>query len=287
MGVGGHMDSRRPPVQAGLAAAYTGVTRFASTGWFHCRNSRWVVDYLNHGQQRQRIGGGAEFVRLSGVAALYRPGCAYHEWQEAADGLDESYIIFAAAGSTERSLRELLTRQGCCHLQDPNRALGELLRRLGEVLFSRAGNFQLLAHSLFCQILAAVLSSERLSAGLRRVQREAVSEPADDFRSQAETFIRERITQRLHVSDLARHFNMSPSAFAHVYPGRVGEPPHRTVLRLKMETAKRLLVDEGRSVKEIAERLGFSSEFHFSHVFKNMEGLAPSHYRTAMTQRKN
>lgn len=281
------MDLRQPPLQAELATAYTGLTRFSATGWFHCRNARWVIDYLNHGQQRQRIGAGGEFVRLSGVAALYCPGCAYHEWQEAAAGLDESYIIFAARGATERSLRELLTRQGCCHLQDPNHVLGELLRRLGEALFSRAANFQLLAHSLFCQLLAAVLTSERLSAGLRRVIRDAAPSPAGDFRSHAERFIRDRITERLRVADLARHFHMSPSAFAHLYPDRVGEPPHRTVLRLKMETAKRLLIDEGRSVKEIAERLAFSSEFHFSHVFKHMEGLAPSHYRTAMTQRKN
>jgi AraC-like DNA-binding protein len=132
-----------------------------------------------------------------------------------------------------------------------------------------------------------VVSSERLAADLRRIQKEATTARADDFRSRAERFIRERITEPLRVTELARHFNMSPSAFAHVYPNRVGEPPHRTVLRLKMETAKRLLVDEGRSVKEIAEHLGFASEFHFSHVFKNMEGLAPSHYRTAMTQRKN
>jgi AraC-like DNA-binding protein len=287
MGVGGHMNLRQPPVQAELNTAYTGVTRFASTGWFHCRNARWVLDYINHGQQRQRVGSGREFVRLNGVAALYSPRCAYHEWQEAGTSLDESYIIFTARGTTECSLRELLTRQGCCHLQDPNHVLGELLRLLGEALFSRAGSFQIVAHALFCQILAGVLSSERLSPDLRRVTRGATTNQANDFRTRAEQFIRERITEPLRVADLARQFNMSSSAFAHFYAGHLGEAPHRTVLRLKMETAKRLLMDEGRSVKEIAEHLGFSSEFHFSHAFKHLEGLAPSHYRAAMTQRKN
>ena len=281
------MNLRQPPVQAGLLTAYTGVTRFASTGWFHCQNPRWVVDYINHGQQRQRIGSGREFMRLNGVAALYAPGCDYHEWQEAEASLDESYIIFTARGATDRSLRELLNGQGYCHVQDPNDMLGALLRRLGEALFSRAGNFEILAHALFCEVLAGVLSAERISTDLHRVTRGAIATPARDFRTRTEQFIRNRITEPLRVADLARHFNMSPSAFAHVYPDRMGEAPHRTVLRLKMETAKRLLVDEHRSVKEIAEHLGFSSEFHFSHAFKRLEGLAPSHYRLAMTQRKN
>jgi AraC-like DNA-binding protein len=278
MGVGGHLELRGPPVRAGLITAYTGVTRFSSTGWFHGRNAKWVVDYINHGQQRQRIGSGREFIRLNGVAALYSPGCAYHEWREARASLDESYIIFTAEGETERSLRGVLARQGYCHVRDPSHVLGELLRRLGELLFSRASSFQILAHALFCQILAVLLSAERLSSDLRQVSREAIAAPAGDFRTRAEQFIRDRITDPVRVADLARHFNMSPSALAHFYSDRVGETPHRTVLRLKMEQAKRLLVDERRAVKEIAAHLGFSSEFHFSSVFKRLEGLAPRHY---------
>jgi AraC-like DNA-binding protein len=268
--------------------AYTGATRFPATGWFHCQNTHWVLDYINHGQQRQRIGSRREFVRFNGIAALYTPGCAYHEWQENGGSLDESYIIFSVRGATERSLRELLTYEKYCHLQDPDFVLGDLLRRVAEVLFSRAGNFELLAHALFCQIVAVVLGSTTSGAGVRRVTRDyGIGAKGGDFRMAVEQFIRERITQPLRVADLARHFNLSPSTFAHVYPDRMGESPHHTVVRLKMEAAKRLLVEERRTVKETAFHLGFSSEFHFSHAFKHLEGLAPNHYRLALRQRKN
>jgi AraC-like DNA-binding protein len=38
------------------------------------------------------------------------------------------------------------------------------------------------------------------------------------------------------------------------------------------------------SVKEIAAKLKFSSEFHFSKQFKHKTGLAPSYYRANYLQ---
>lgn len=285
MGVGGTLSARPLRIEAGLITAYTGVTRFESTGWTHPHPKAWALDTINHGRQRQRIGNRAEFLRLSGIAALYAPWCDFHEWHEAGGSLDESFIVFTTRGEAVRTLRGLVGRQGWCHIQDPQGILGDLLRRIGEVLFSRTANFQLLAHGLFCELLANVMSSERLSPQLRRTWREGGAVKSGDLRARTEQFIRTRIALPLRVADLARHLNMSPSTFAHVYPSRAGEAPHQTVLRLKMEAAKRLLVEARLSVKETAGRLGFSSEFQFSHAFKRMEGLAPRHYLAAITRR--
>jgi AraC-like DNA-binding protein len=78
---------------------------------------------------------------------------------------------------------------------------------------------------------------------------------------------------------------MSTSAFAHAYPRLAGESPYCTVRRLKLEAAKRFLLQDGLSVKECAERLGFSSEFHFSRLFKRLEGLSPTRYRHVLTEK--
>jgi AraC-like DNA-binding protein len=57
------------------------------------------------------------------------------------------------------------------------------------------------------------------------------------------------------------------------------------VQRLKLEAAKCFLLQEGLSVKECAVRLGFSSEFHLSRLFKRLEGLSPTRYRHALTEK--
>ncbi|NUN94477.1 MAG: helix-turn-helix transcriptional regulator, partial [Verrucomicrobiae bacterium] len=91
---------------------------------------------------------------------------------------------------------------------------------------------------------------------------------------------------RWNVAALARRVGMSASAFAHAYPRVAGETPHRAILRLKIEAAKKLLLDQRLRVKETAERLGFSSEFHFSRAFKRLEGVPPRDYRPALLRRR-
>ena len=46
-----------------------------------------------------------------------------------------------------------------------------------------------------------------------------------------------------------------------------------------MEQARALLLNSMLSVKEIAEVLGFSSQYHFSNCFKARIGKSPSDFR--------
>lgn len=55
--------------------------------------------------------------------------------------------------------------------------------------------------------------------------------------------------------------------------------PYEFRLREKMDQARALLLNSMFSVKEIAEILGFSSQYHFSNCFKNRIGKSPSDFR--------
>jgi hypothetical protein len=164
MGIGGRIGSREQALEARLVRAYTGHTRFRVTGWRHLHWKFWVLDYLNHGQQPQRIGGGGKFTRLSGVAALYRPGTRYHERQTAGGSLDESYLLFRLTGEMETAFKGLMGRGGCCHFRDPERLLGDRLRQIGERLFHRRPGFRWLAQGAFLELLGLLLTAQPLAA---------------------------------------------------------------------------------------------------------------------------
>lgn len=102
-----------------------------------------------------------------------------------------------------------------------------------------------------------------------------------------ERYIREHIDETIEVEQLARQMGTSLSSFSHTYPDYCGETPYQTVLRIKIETAKRLLLWEDTSVKEAARRTGFSSPFHLSRVFKRIEGLPPTDWVRAMRKTRN
>jgi AraC-like DNA-binding protein len=60
------------------------------------------------------------------------------------------------------------------------------------------------------------------------------------------------------------------------------ESLHDFLRRTRLDQARVLLADERLSVKEIASRLQFSSEFYFSHWFRRNTEITPSHFRRAI-----
>jgi AraC family transcriptional regulator len=59
----------------------------------------------------------------------------------------------------------------------------------------------------------------------------------------------------------------------------MGQSPSQYFIGLKIETARRLLRETGKSVVEIALDLGYSSPSHFAQVFRRETGRAPATYR--------
>lgn len=285
MRLGGTIKRGQQTVEARLLLAYTGVTRFVVTRWKHCRHRWWVLDYINQGQQQQRVGRGKAFTRFGGVAALYAPGRDYCERQIAGGSVEESYIMFDARGAAGAWLRQLTGVKGWCHFRDPDRVIGAALRRAAELVFYRQPAFHLLAHSVLMELLGLLVTASPLAAKLRAVRTESGAGRRDDLIGAVERFIGDHIAEPVRVADLAAHAKMSASVFARAYSRLADESPYRTVQRLKLEAAKRFLLQDGLSVKECAARLGFSSEFHFSRLFKRLEGLSPTRYRHALTEK--
>jgi AraC family transcriptional regulator len=81
------------------------------------------------------------------------------------------------------------------------------------------------------------------------------------------------------LRDLAADVGLSPSHLSAVFVAVVGVPPHRWLLRRRVERAGDLLRRTRRSVTEIALSCGFSSSQHFATVFKAHEGCAPTDFR--------
>ena len=82
------------------------------------------------------------------------------------------------------------------------------------------------------------------------------------------------------VASLADELAMSRSAFAARFTELVGEPAMRYVTRWRMHArASTRCSDEGATVAELADRLGYRSEAAFSRAFKRVIGTAPGAMR--------
>jgi AraC-like DNA-binding protein len=77
------------------------------------------------------------------------------------------------------------------------------------------------------------------------------------------------------VAALADELAMSRSGFAARFTELVGEPVIQYVTRWRMSVAVNTLRDEGATVAELANRLGYRSEAAFARAFKRTVGVAP------------
>ena len=81
------------------------------------------------------------------------------------------------------------------------------------------------------------------------------------------------------VASLADELAMSRSAFSARFTELAGEPVMRYVARWRMHVAVDALTEEGATVGELADRLGYRSEAAFSRAFKRVIGDSPGTVR--------
>lgn len=81
------------------------------------------------------------------------------------------------------------------------------------------------------------------------------------------------------VSEMARAMSMSQSAFQHTYKKIFGTNVMSDINRARIQQAEMLLSTTTLPLRQIAERSGYSSEFHLMRHFKTHTGMTPTEYR--------
>jgi AraC family transcriptional regulator of arabinose operon len=104
--------------------------------------------------------------------------------------------------------------------------------------------------------------------------------PRDEqYVAEAKRLMRESAAASLNVSALAARLSLDPSYFIRLFKRSSGQPPLAYFLDLKMDTAKHLLLNSTRTIRSVAESLGFEDELYFSRLFKRRVGMPPGAYR--------
>lgn len=93
------------------------------------------------------------------------------------------------------------------------------------------------------------------------------------------SYMHSNLSANLTVTKMADIVGLSERRFRQVFKNITAEQPKRFYDRLKMEMALELLCNTSLSVGEISDKLGYSSQFHFSKAFRSFWGMPPSGYR--------
>ena len=126
----------------------------------------------------------------------------------------------------------------------------------------------------------SLLARALVELAISRVVDRNLALPELDPRIQAAVaYIGAHFNARLSNAGLARQAGMSLSAFMRLFREQVGHALHGYLALKRVEKACIMLHYTGNSVKQIAEETGFCDRYHFSRVFKLLQGMGPAEFR--------
>jgi AraC family transcriptional regulator len=124
-----------------------------------------------------------------------------------------------------------------------------------------------LATLLFAQIRS---DTRRRPAGLSALQLKRVLD-----------YFHEHLSSDVSLESVALLTGLSQSQFARAFRASMGVSPYRWFLRARVKQAKMLLLSGAHSLADIALRLGFADQSHFTKAFHRATGTTPGEWRRA------
>ena len=99
-------------------------------------------------------------------------------------------------------------------------------------------------------------------------------------------YLDRNVGRKITLDDVSKKFNYSRSFICKIFKEETGESLITYFNRIKVEKAKRLLLESDRRAAEISEMLGFSEPKYFGAIFKKQVGISPAAYRARERKKK-
>jgi AraC family transcriptional regulator len=103
--------------------------------------------------------------------------------------------------------------------------------------------------------------------------------PVDRRLRRAIEFLHDNFAREVTLDEMAGAAYLSAFHFARLFKQITGVTPHSYLANLRIERARKLLVETSYSINEIAAMVGYQSQSHFTKIFKSVTGTTPSSYR--------
>ena len=129
----------------------------------------------------------------------------------------------------------------------------------------RAITLSLQSMELFLDVFKESVSIGPLSKSDRTVQRVI-------------DYIEHRETHCLKSKEMEDHLKMNYAYLCKAFKAKTGSTIHDYNTQIFVSKAMKMMRDTKQNISEISDRLGFSSPFYFSRVFREIVGSSPSEY---------
>ncbi|HEY8461687.1 MAG TPA: helix-turn-helix transcriptional regulator [Blastocatellia bacterium] len=94
-------------------------------------------------------------------------------------------------------------------------------------------------------------------------------------------FMSDNCGRELSLAEIAGAAYLSEFHFARLFKKLTGATPHAYLASLRIERARRLLVESDLSIADVGAEVGYASQSHFTKIFREATGMTPKAFRDA------
>lgn len=109
-----------------------------------------------------------------------------------------------------------------------------------------------------------------------------LSSDYDELLLKAKEFIEKNFNKDITLEETAHYVGVSSYYFSKIFKSLVGKNYMDYVTDLRIEKAKDMMENTSESIKEICYEVGYNDPNYFSRVFKKVEGVTPSEYKSRL-----
>lgn len=245
------------------------------TGYnFHWNNGRilheYQVNYITEGEGIMETQN-AKYNIKAGSIILLRPNM-WHRYRPVREtGWVENYIGFK--GEIAEKLinsSDVLKNRTVLKIGFHEEILQKCNEIINEAINERPGYHQICS-GLVIQILGNIISIMR--------NRSFRHSPLENTIKKACVIIRQNLNKNININDISRELDVDYSIFRKSFKKYTGLSPMQYHMSLRMKQAAHLLNNTDLTSKEISSKLGFSSQYYFSKLFKEKMRKTPQQFR--------
>jgi len=102
---------------------------------------------------------------------------------------------------------------------------------------------------------------------------------ANNIVANIKSYIEENISEEISLERLSEEVYLTPNYIGHIFKEEVGISYLEYLTQVRMESAKKMLMDPANKIYEIALQVGYKNSNYFSKLFRKYTGYTPSQYR--------
>jgi AraC-like DNA-binding protein len=262
--------------------------------------SRIGVDYSTHdsfelaaikqGHASYSFTGGRSVLLNPGDMMIIRPRVSHRFAVEGRGACDIVVLRFKFADAAGREISEPSLHDFLSFLEGQNPADGEYLpvstglwsdvaRQVNRILAEQRQQRE--GHEYMTRLL--VLELFVLISRAMRSQWEIAVEPhgtrISEYMRNARRYIEENCGEELSLRQIAGYVYLSPSYFVRAFKEAWGQSPMHYLQQVRLAKAQEMLSCSDLSIRDVAQKAGFSDQRRMNELFMKSLGVSPMKYR--------